>query len=193
MANSSFKALYERYRQNNSNGKRPFVLTRSFYTGTHIFTAHWNGDMISEFNSIKLSNQMMAQLSLSGYSFVGTDIGGFANNIDPSYFMFWYQTNIFNPFLRSHSHNETFRREFWLYDEDIKFSIIESLKLRQKLKLFIYTSFFKHSKKGYPLIETLWNFLNDFELEKKFGNYFVYYKTFLIRTFENRYEQENEK
>lgn len=152
---ASYYGLKARY------GLRPFVLTRSFYLGSQKYSAHWNGDMASDFDNLSLSPLMMIQLSISGYSFVGADVGGFANKTNEETLLRWYQIGIFYPFLRSHSHNETRRREPWLYSDIFKQSIRENIQLRYMLLDFMYTTMFFHSITGDPIIKPVW-FFQDF-------------------------------
>lgn len=147
---ASYNGLKERY------NLRPFILTRSFYLGSQKFSAHWTGDMISNFESLENSILMLIQLSISGYSFIGADVGGFAENIEENVYLRWFQVGIFYPFFRTHSHNETKRREMWLFSAKFKNIIRKNLLLRYQLQDFFYTIFYYHSITGDPVIKPLW-------------------------------------
>ncbi|XP_059037248.1 neutral alpha-glucosidase C isoform X4 [Mustela lutreola] len=55
-----------------SKGKeRPFVLTRSFFSGSQKYGAVWTGDNTAEWSYLKISIPMLLTLSITGISFCG--------------------------------------------------------------------------------------------------------------------------
>ena len=86
MHKSSFEALKKKY-----VNKRPFVLTRSYYIGSHKYGAAWTGDNIASFQDLELSIPMILNNALCGYSFIGADVGGFAKDTDHMLMVRWYQ------------------------------------------------------------------------------------------------------
>src|SRR2546422_6939871 len=52
------------------------VLTRAAYAGTQRYAASWTGDNTSSWNHLRLSVPNLLSLGISGYAFVGDDIGG---------------------------------------------------------------------------------------------------------------------
>ena len=57
---------------------RPFVLTRSFFVGSHRNGAMWTGDNMARWEHLAKSVPMLLSLSLCGMSFAGADVpGGF--------------------------------------------------------------------------------------------------------------------
>ncbi len=58
--------------------QRPFILTRSTFAGGQRYAALWTGDNVSEWTHLQQSIPMLLGLSLSGFTFIGADIGGFA-------------------------------------------------------------------------------------------------------------------
>lgn len=148
---SSWKGVLNKY-----SYKRPFVLSRSFYLNAQAYSAIWTGDTIASFNDLGNSVIMIIQLSISGYSFVGSDIGGFALDCDKYLHLRWLQLGVYYPFMRGHSNNESNRREFWLYSNDTIKIFKDNIKLRYKLLPYIYTSMYNHHLKSDPLIKPLW-------------------------------------
>ena len=56
---------------------------------------------------------------LSGYSFVGSDIGGFAEQPDGELFARWVQLGIFHPICRVHSSGDHGDQEPWSFGTEI--------------------------------------------------------------------------
>jgi len=63
--------------------QRPFVLTRAAYAGTQRYAATWTGDNTASWNHMRLSVPQLIKPGLSGYAFVGDDIGGFNGSPTP--------------------------------------------------------------------------------------------------------------
>ena len=55
MHKASYEAVLEKY----NNQIRPFILTRSFYIGSHKYAAMWTGDTKSNFDALKNTISMM--------------------------------------------------------------------------------------------------------------------------------------
>ena len=56
---------------------RPFVLTRSFFLGSHKFGAYWTGDNYAVDSEVYGSMKMILQNSVAGAIFGGSDVPGF--------------------------------------------------------------------------------------------------------------------
>ena len=64
----------------------------------------WPGDNISDLGpSSRDSIPMLTGMGLSGLSFVGSDIGGFAGAPSAELYTRWLQAGVFYPFMRTHS------------------------------------------------------------------------------------------
>ena len=150
------KATYEALIQKYNNRIRPFILTRSFYIGSHKYSAMWTGDTKSNFEALKNNIPMMISLSLSGYSFVGCDVGGFAEEGNINLYKRWYQNGVFYPFFRGHSHESTLRREIWLFSEEDFLNLKNSIILRYTIIPYIYIQFYLLYKTGIPIIKPVW-------------------------------------
>ncbi|MCO6492342.1 MAG: DUF4968 domain-containing protein, partial [Phaeodactylibacter sp.] len=83
--------------------KRPFVLTRATFSGGQRFASVWTGDNAATWEHLRLANLQCQRLSASGFSFVGTDIGGFDKQPDGELFIRWLQLAVFHPLFRVHS------------------------------------------------------------------------------------------
>eukprot|EP00913_Durusdinium_trenchii_P009989 g9375.t1 len=65
---------------------RPFVLTRSFFAGSHRHGAIWTGDNMAKWEHLAISVPMLVSLCLCGASFVGADVPGFFYDPEPELF-----------------------------------------------------------------------------------------------------------
>ena len=83
--------------------KRPFLLTRASYSGGQRFAAIWTGDNVSTWEHLQIANIQCQRLAISGFSFCGTDIGGFTGCTDGELFVRWLQLAVFHPLMRTHS------------------------------------------------------------------------------------------
>lgn len=87
---STFDGLLER-----SNGHiRPFVLTRSFFAGSQRTAAVWTGDNAAQWSHLKMTVPMLLSLSVTGFGFIGADVGGFFSNPDAKLLVRWYQVRL---------------------------------------------------------------------------------------------------
>ena len=86
---ATFQGLIDR-----SNGNtRPFVLTRSFFAGSQRTAAVWTGDNAAQWSHLKIATPMLLSLSVTGFGFIGADVGGFFANPDAKLLVRWYQVS----------------------------------------------------------------------------------------------------
>ena len=190
MHKASYEALLEKYEYK----IRPFILTRSFYIGSHKYSAMWTGDTKSNYDALKNTISMMILLSVSGYSFTGCDIGGFAEEGNINLYKRWYQNGVFYPFFRAHSHESVMRREIWLFSEN-DFNIIKNAIItRYNLIPYIYTQFYLYYKIGMPIVKPLWFWDNsEFSLTEFADIEYFFGNGILVRPVLNEAEDKNNK
>ncbi|MFM5968403.1 MAG: TIM-barrel domain-containing protein, partial [Micrococcales bacterium] len=98
---------------------RTFVLSRAGSAGIQRYAANWMGDNMSRWDHLWLSIPMGAGLSISGQSFVGADIGGFAEDTNPELYTRWIQCGALTPFARVHSVINTIDQYVWSFGEEV--------------------------------------------------------------------------
>lgn len=142
---------------------RPFVLTRSFFIGSHKYAAIWTGDNTAHWGHLQASVSMVGALALCGQSLVGADVGGFFKHPDTELMIRWYQLAVLAyPFLRNHAHLETPRREPYVFEERTMNLIKSSIQLRYRMLPLWYTLFEEYHRLGLPVVRPVWyNFLED--------------------------------
>ncbi|MEM6718144.1 MAG: glycoside hydrolase family 31 protein [Bacteroidota bacterium] len=135
--------------------KRPFVITRSAYSGTQRYTSTWTGDNVATWEHLWIANIQAQRMAMSGFSFVGSDIGGFAEQPQGELFTRWIQLGIFHPFCRVHSSGDHGDQEPWAFDEDVTDVVRKFVELRYQLLPYLYTAFWNLVDHGTPLLKSL--------------------------------------
>ncbi len=135
--------------------KRPFVLTRAAYAGTQRYCATWTGDNVATWEHLWIANVQMQRMCMSGYSFVGSDIGGFAEQPNGELFARWIQLGVFHPFCRVHSSGDHGDQEPWSFGDEITNIVRKYIELRYQLLPYLYTTFYKYVTNGIPMLQSL--------------------------------------
>jgi len=137
---------------------RPFVITRSCYSGAQRFSSVWTGDNIATWEHLWIANMQIQRLCMSGISFAGSDVGGFIGNPDGELYARWIQMAVFHPFTRTHSAGNdpgAEPQEPWSYGQKVEFIAKKYIQLRYQLLPYIYTTFWQHSTYGTPMVRSL--------------------------------------
>ncbi|HEX5552778.1 MAG TPA: glycoside hydrolase family 31 protein [Chitinophagaceae bacterium] len=136
---------------------RPFVITRSCYSGAQRWTSVWTGDNQATWEHLWLSSVMCQRLAISGISFAGSDIGGFIGEPDGELYIRWLQLATFHPFMRTHSaSNETnFDQDPWSFGTKVETIARKFLRLRYRLLPYLYTTFWQYATHGTPMLRPL--------------------------------------
>ncbi len=135
--------------------KRPLVITRAAYSGTQRYSSTWTGDNVATWEHLWIANVQMQRMCMSGYSFVGSDIGGFAEQPNGELFARWIQLGIFHPFCRVHSSGDHGDQEPWSFGKEITDIVRKFIELRYQLLPYLYTMFWRYSKEGKPMLQPI--------------------------------------
>jgi alpha-glucosidase len=166
--------------------KRPFLLTRASYSGGQRYSAVWTGDNVASWEHLSIANRQTQRLNISGFSFSGSDIGGFANRTTGELMVRWLQLGAFHPFYRVHSAGnnaagdaledwETVAKaaeldredqEPWSFGDDYTWAAKAAIELRYRLLPYLYSAFWQHTHDGTPILRPL-HFA--FQLEENIG------------------------
>ena len=168
------RATYEGLKALNPE-KRPFLLSRATFAGGQRFASVWTGDNIADWKHLRYANRQCQRMSVSGFSFVGSDIGGFVDRPSGELFVRWLQLGIFHPFYRVHSMGnnadgaaevdkeavakseaeQRLDQEPWSFGEEYTIHAKAAIELRYQLLPYIYTTFWKYVQDGSPMIRSL--------------------------------------
>lgn len=169
MARATYEGL-----KNLKPHKRPLVITRATYAGGQRFSSAWTGDNVASWDHLKIANIQCQRMSISGFSYIGTDIGGFVNEPTGELMVRWLQLGIFHPLYRVHTmgnkedgsaavdddvkENELLNRidqEPWSYGEKYTPFAKEAIEARYRLLGYLYTAFRQHTLDGTPILRPL--------------------------------------
>lgn len=149
MAKATFEGVQE------YTGKRPFILTRACFSGTQKYAAVWTGDNHSLWAHLQMSIPQLCNLGLSGFPFVGCDVGGYGSDVTKELLVRWYQVGCFYPFFRNHNTLSSRSQEPWVFDEESLEIINTYIRLRYQLLPYIYDSFIQEEQTGLPILRPL--------------------------------------
>ena len=155
-------------------GKRPFVITRACYAGTQKYSTVWTGDNQSLWEHIQMVIPQLCNLGISGFSFCGTDIGGFGADVTPELLCRWVEAAMFSPLFRNHAAMGTRRQEPWYFEKEVVDINRKYIELRYQFLPYIYDLFYKGEKTGLPVMRPLvLHYTNDPETYNLNGEFLV--------------------
>jgi len=135
--------------------KRPFIITRSAYSGAQRYTSSWTGDNVASWEHLWLANIQVQRMSISGMGFTGSDIGGFAEQPSGELYARWIQLGVFHPFCRTHSSGDHGDQEPWAFDQEVTDITRKFVNLRYQLLPYLYTMFWQYIEEGIPMLKPL--------------------------------------
>jgi alpha-glucosidase len=145
--------------------ERPFLLCRSGSTGINRYTAVWTGDNYSNYHHLKSSIATTLNLALSGVPFNGPDAGGYGGDTFPELIRDWYKAGFLFPFMRNHSILDSRLQEPWAFDRKTLDVLRHYVRLRYRLRTYLYQLFVQHELTGDAILRPLfYNFADTPEL-----------------------------
>jgi alpha-glucosidase len=109
------------------------------------------GDNMARWDHLWLQIPMGTGLSISGQSFVGADIGGFAENSNAELFARWIQAGALTPFARNHNQTNQLDQYAFAWGDDVLTIARDAVKLRYRLLPYLYAAFVEASQSGAPI------------------------------------------
>ncbi|MCK6617896.1 MAG: glycoside hydrolase family 31 protein [Cyclobacteriaceae bacterium] len=137
------------------DGKRPFNLTRSGFSGIQRYAAVWTGDNVAYDEHMMLGVRLVNSMGLTGIAFAGYDVGGFVGNADIRLFTRWLTIGSFSPFFRGHSMINSRDTEPWTYGEEAEQICRNYIRFRYRIMPYIYSAFYEAAQTGMPVQRSL--------------------------------------
>ncbi|MBP7892326.1 MAG: DUF4968 domain-containing protein [Firmicutes bacterium] len=134
---------------------RPFIITRAGCGGIQRHACVWTGDNSSWWEHLMMAIPMCCNMSLSGVSFVGADVGGFMDSADPELVARWTQMGAFMPLFRSHSMIRSVPQEPYALGEPYTSICRKYIKLRYRLLPYMYTLLRQCAQDGTPIMHPM--------------------------------------
>ncbi len=180
--------------------KRPFLLGRASFSGGQRYAALWTGDNVASWEHLQIANRQCLRMAISGYSLVGTDIGGFVDNPTPEMMTRWLQLAVFHPVMRTHSMGNNADgaaeaeadavkkaeeenrqdQEPWVHGKEATKHNRRAIQMRYQLLPYLYSSFQKHLKTGVPVLRNLF-FYDQTDVNcLKYGDQFLYGEDLMV-------------
>ena len=160
--------------------KRPFVITRAAYSGTQRYTSTWMGDNVATWEHLAIANNQAQRMAMSGFSFAGSDIGGFAEQPQGELFARWIQLGVFHVFCRVHSSGDHGDQEPWVFGDEITDIVRKFIELRYQLLPYLYTAFWNYLNNGTPILKSLVLFDQEDQHTHYRSDEFVYGEQILV-------------
>ncbi|EDM26038.1 hypothetical protein LNTAR_19612 [Lentisphaera araneosa HTCC2155] len=144
---------------------RPFLLSRSGFTGSSKYAAIWTGDNVSNYHYLKGSIACSLNLALSGIPFNGPDAGGFGGDTTAQIMKDWFKAGFLFPFFRNHSIKGSEHQEPWVFDSETREVLIHYIRMRYKLRPYLYNLFVQQEASGEAILRPLfYDFADSAEL-----------------------------
>jgi alpha-glucosidase len=152
-------------------GKRTFVLTRSSFAGTGVYSQKWNGDNAATWDDLYLSIPQIMSNQLFGIPMVGSDICGFNDATTEELCNRWAQLGAFYPFSRHH-HSAGQPDSFFFLWKSVTESALKAYTIRYTLLPYLYSVMEENHRTGNAFMRPLWwhypTDANTFALDKQF-------------------------
>jgi alpha-D-xyloside xylohydrolase len=161
-----------------SGKSNSLLFARSTAVGGQKYPVHWGGDCESTYEAMAESLRGGLSLSLAGYIFWASDIGGFEGTPPPALYKRWVQFGL----LSSHSrlHGSSSFRVPWIYGEDCSDVLRDCVKRKIALTPYLLAEALTGSREGVPLMRAMFlefpNDLNTYSIDTQYmfgGNLLV--------------------
>lgn len=139
--------------------QRPFVITRSTYSGVGKYVSHWLGDNFAQFDMLRYSIGGIHLFNMFGVPVTGADICGFIFDTNAHLCARWYAIGAFYPFARNHNDKAARPQEPYVAmfqekmdDSDMTYTdFIREMSLkRYALHRYAYSNLHKATTDGTP-------------------------------------------
>lgn len=134
---------------------RSFSMTRATFAGGQRYSSIWTGDNHSTWQHMRMSIPMNCNLGISGFAYVGNDVGGFADDCSEELFIRWIELGTFLPIFRNHSSIGTRRQEPWCFGARAEAVLKKFIELRYNLMPYLYNQYYKAHKEGIPIMRPM--------------------------------------
>lgn len=146
--------------------QRHMMVTRSGPAGFQRLAQTWTGDNNTSFEDFRGNHKMAMTAALTGFTFIGQDIGGFAGpKPTRELFLRWIAYGLFMPRFTLHSWNPDGSSTMpWLY-EDAKEQVKVLFALRKRLLPYLYSEAMDAIETYHPLVYPLFLKYPSFNVE----------------------------
>ena len=150
------QGLAEGYATNFPN-QRLYIISRSGFAGDQRYgAAHWSNDVGADWPTLAAHPNALCDYSLSGFSYFGSDIGGFTGIPTDELYVRWFEFGAFCPVFRAHGKvKEGKRITPYEFGDTVRDICRSMLKLRYRLLPYLYTAARETTDTGLPICRPL--------------------------------------
>ncbi|KAG2498166.1 hypothetical protein HYH03_003923 [Edaphochlamys debaryana] len=127
--------------------ERPFILTRSTWSGSGRYAAHWSGDNGASWADLRRSVGALAGAALAGVAAAGADVCGFIGASSEQLCARWLSAGAFYTFVRDHSDNASPPQEAYRWPAAAQ-AARSALAARYSLLPYLYTAHYRAATRG---------------------------------------------
>ncbi|XP_077527812.1 lysosomal alpha-glucosidase-like [Haemaphysalis longicornis] len=121
--------------------RRPFIISRSTFSGQGRYSGHWSGDIESDWESMRSSISSMLTFNILGIPLTGSDICGFWDNTTTELCNRWQALGAFYPFARNHNAKGNLDQDPAALGGNVAATAKKTLKIRYCFLPYLYTLF----------------------------------------------------
>lgn len=148
---TAWEAMQELDQEAGSTPTRRVLLPRAGTSGMQRYTVFpWTGDISRSWDGLAAQVPALVNASMSGVSYLGSDIGGFiANGTDANLYRRWVQLGVFYPAMRTHSATcpEVWQDCYSSVRDDVR----DAINLRYSYLPYLYTQSYRYYRYGTPI------------------------------------------
>ena len=126
-------------------------MVRPGFAGTQRLGWSTTGDSVPTYRNFRAHTRAMINLTLSGFSNVGQDIGGWDRKGPDILYARWFAAGAFHPFMWSHGQGD---HEPYAHGEEVEGVARDFLNLRYRLVPYLYSLHEEAHRTGVPLLRS---------------------------------------
>src|SRR5262249_18554099 len=126
-------------------------MVRPGFAGTQRLGWSTTGDSVPTYRNFRAHTRAMINLTLSGFSNVGQDIGGWDRKGPDILYARWFAAGAFHPFMWSHGQGD---HEPYAHGEEVEEAARDFLNLRYQLVPYLYSLHELAHRTGVPMLRS---------------------------------------